>query len=435
VFPGAADDLRIDMSAVGLASAIFGAWYEVSADSAFAIDRAAATIACGNARFAATLGREPESLPGTPLRDLLHDPQDAGELLATFGHRDHVAFRHSGGGVAYISLELSSISHLGHGELIACLGRDTTAARRLELERLANHSQLSASHGGLAQLVEELSDAKLQLEERNHEIGVLAGQVSRFGWRAAVGELIAGIAHHLNNPIGALASTLRRLDTLVAAVAEPDVRAQFERLVQRSRDICLRIEGNVNAVARAHEAGIADPARRWLVLHRELETALSMFADRLERVMVVRDYGDEPPVLVPHDALHLVISNLIDNSLRAMGETGTLRISVRRKSEEVAVQISDTGAGVPSEILPRLFEPILSARAGGAGLGLSTAQRLARAWGGDLVHLPADSGCTFEIRIPVSKTRDTGAGRDPTMPLSALQLRPLRDPQATKDPS
>lgn len=423
------------MSAVGLASAIFGTWYEVSADGAFAIDRATGAIACANVRFADMLGRDADDLPGTPLRALLRDQEEAEALLSTFGHRPHVAFLHSGGSLAYISLEIAAMSHLGHGELVACLGRDTASVRLLELERKVPSSQPTATRGGLPQIVEELSRAKLALEERNHEIAVLAGQVSRFGWRAAVGELIAGIAHHLNNPIGALASTLRRIDGTLGSVEPPEVRDALARLVQRSRDICIRIESNVNAVARTHEAGVAHPASHWLVLQREIETALSMFADRLERVMVVRDYGDEPPVLVPHDALHLVISNLIDNSLRAMEEKGTLMISVRRRGDEVAVQISDSGRGISEAMVPRLFEPILSARPGGAGLGLSTAQRLARAWGGDLVHLPQTSGTTFEVRIPVPRTRDAGAGRDPTTPLSAIQLRPLRDPQANKDPS
>jgi signal transduction histidine kinase len=286
----------------------------------------------------------------------------------------------------------------------------------------------------LAQLVKELGEAKLLLEERNHEIAVLAGQVSRFGWRAAVGELIAGIAHHLNNPIGALASTLRRLEGQLQSVADAEVRDELHRMVQRSREISVRIEGNVNAVVRAHEAGTADPACQWLILHREIETALSMFADRLDRVMVVRDYGDEPPVLVPHDSLHLVMSNLIDNSLRAMGESGTLMISVRSRRKEVAVRVSDSGRGVPAEILPRLFEPIVSAGSGGAGLGLSTAQRLARAWGGDLVHVPSTGGCTFEFRIPLvdqhaveSSSSTITTAPIPALPLGALPLVPPRE--------
>lgn len=408
------------MSAGGLASAIFGTWFEASADGAFAIDRTTERLVCANARFAEMLGRETTSLQGTPFGELLLENTAPSELLGTFGHRDHVAFLHAGGGLSFLTLAIAPMSHLGAGELVACLARDTSAARRLELESLTSHEQLHAAHGDLAQLVDQLSRAKLQLEERNREIAVLAGQVSRFGWRAAVGELIAGIAHHLNNPVGALASTLRRLENNLASVEDAEVRAPLVRLVQRSREIAVRIESNVNSVVRAHEAGAPDPTRHWLLLHHEIETALSMFADRLEHVHLVRDYREDPPVQVPHDSLHLVLSNLIDNSLRSMQEQGTLTISVRPRGGELAVQICDSGGGVPAAVLPRLFEPILSARAGGAGLGLSTAQRLARAWGGDLVHLPAAGGCTFEVRIPMP----TASSSDASQPLPRLQQAP-----------
>lgn len=424
------------MNAAGLASAIFGRWFDASADGAFAVDRTSGTLLCCNARFAEMLGRAPCDLAGAALGELLLENTTPSELLGAYGHRDHVAFHHAAGGLAFLTLTISPIADVEHGQLVAYLARDTTAARRLELERLASHDELHAAHGDLALLVAELTSAKLQLEERNREIAVLAGQVSRFGWRAAVGELIAGIAHHLNNPVGALASTLRRLEGQLESVADDEARQPLLRLVQRSREIAMRIESNVGSVVRAHEAGAANPTRDWLLLHHEIETALSMFADRLERVTVVRDYRDEPPVLVPHDSLHLVLSNLIDNSLRAMGEQGTLTVTVERSAAAVVVRISDSGAGVPPAILPRLFEPILSARSGGAGLGLSTAQRLARAWGGDLAHVPAASGCTFEVRIPVPPG---AAAIDGAFPLHGDVMSLLSSPpssaEPTKDPS
>ncbi len=432
------------MSTANLASAIFGTWFDASANAAFAVDRATQRVACANARFAAILGRKRGELVGASFPALLRDSAEVRDLLKSSAPREHVAFHHGGGGTAYLSLELASMAHLGRGELVAFLGRDTTAVRRLELDCAASHSQLYVAHGDLALLIDELAAARRQLEERNHELSVLTGQVSRFGWRATVGELVASLAHHLNNPLGALDSTLRRLDDHLGDIADPQVRAPLARLVTRSRELTGRLERNVNAVVRAHEASTADPAIPWLVLHRELEKALSMFADRLERVKVVRDYGDEPPVLVPHDALHLVMSNLIDNSLRAMDGSGTLMISVRQRSDGphrargsaglgVCIRVSDSGRGLPAELLPHLFDTNLPVRPGGAGLGLAIAQRLARAWGGDLVHLPSTSGCTFELRIPAppadEQARDAAgpATRAPSFP-SALSALPSAAP-------
>jgi two-component system nitrogen regulation sensor histidine kinase GlnL len=83
-----------------------------------------------------------------------------------------------------------------------------------------------------------------------------------------------------------------------------------------------------------------------------------------------------------------------------MRDRGTLTVSVQGRAEAVAIRIADTGGGVPSDVRSRLFEPILSARPGGSGLGLSTAQRLARAWGGDVSYLPIPGGSVFEVLIP-----------------------------------
>ncbi len=396
-------------------------WFDASADGAFAVDRNSGKLVCANSRFAEMLGRQPSDLIEAAFGELLLENTTPSELLGAYGHRDYVAFHHADGGLAFLTLAIAPVPRLEYGELVAYLARDSTAARRRELERLASHDELHAAHGDLSLLVAELTSAKLQLEERNREIAVLAGQVSRFGWRAAVGELIAGIAHHLNNPVGALSSTLRRLEDQLESVAEEPTRLRLLRLVQRGREIAMRIEANVDSVVRAHEAGAANPTRDWLLLHHEIDTALSMFADRLEQVTVVRDYRDEPPILVPHDSLHLVLSNLIDNSLRAMQERGTLQLTVERSATAVLVRISDSGPGVPAAVLPRLFEPILSARAGGTGLGLSTAQRLARAWGGDLAHVPSPSGCTFEIKLPVPPG---AAAIDGAFPLHDLPNQP-----------
>ena len=383
-----------------LASALFGTWFDATAEAAFAVDPASGRVVCANTRFAQLLGVTPDEVCGTDLGRWLPAQQDA-LLAALRGVRylEHLGFRNDNGEAVYLSLSLSQVE-LASQVLVACLGRDTSARHAREQERLVQHSELHAAHGDLSQLVAELSEAKLKLEDRNHEIAVLAGQVSRFGWRAAVGELVAGIAHHLNNPVGALSSTLRRLDRKAQEVHEPALRAELVALIARSREIGLRIENNVSAVVRTHAAGKSDISRQLLTLHHEIETALSMFADRLRRVVIVRDYQDHPPVCVPHDSLHLVLSNLLDNSLRAMGERGVLTIRTRTGQGNVALRISDSGGGVPAEMVPLLFDPILSARPGGAGLGLSTAQRLVRAWGGTVAHVPSTAGATFEIFIP-----------------------------------
>ncbi|MEZ4365299.1 MAG: PAS domain-containing sensor histidine kinase [Kofleriaceae bacterium] len=391
------------MGGAEVARSVFGLLFELGADAAFVIDPTTREVVAANQRLDELLAVAPGSLIGVGADEVLVAPHvdEPRPVLEVEGTYEDVALRRHDGDAVAVTLTVTHVHLPTHGRLIACSARDTTARLHLERELLAKHTALFAAHADLERVVAQLRAATRLLEERNHEITALAGQVSRFGHRAAVGELVAGIAHHLNNPVGALASTLRRLHAAAASVADPATRSELDVLVRQCREISGRIEHNVAAIVRARQAGDADDRASWLRLDQALDTAVAMFAHRLGAVEVTRSYRVDAPVLVPHDSLHHVVSNLIDNSLLAMGDGGRLEIAAVTTPSHVAVLVSDTGGGVPAELRPRLFEPLLGARPGGAGLGLSTARRLARAWGGDLLYSPTPAGACFEIRIPI----------------------------------
>lgn len=392
------------MSDREIAEAIFGLLFEGGGEAAFIFDRPTQRLVAANANLAEMLDVDPAALVDLALADLL--VEDGERDPTAPGQYEEVALRRSDGYPVFVSLIVTHVDHPTWGELAACLARDTTERRSLESELVAKHSALFAAHADLERAYAQLAEAKQQLEQRNREITMLAGEVSRFGYRAAIGELVAGIAHHLNNPVGALISTIRRLGLKVADLPPGQARTDIEHLLGRGREITTRIESNVSAILRAHASGTLDNTPRMLDVGRELETAVMMFADRLGEVKVVQEFEDVAQVRIPQDSLHHVVSNLIDNSLRAMGAQGTLTLSVQPRPDAVAVRIADTGGGVDPEVRPRLFDPILSARPGGSGLGLSTAQRLARAWGGDLSYQPIPGGSAFEIVIPTSAPKE-----------------------------
>jgi signal transduction histidine kinase len=101
-------------------------------------------------------------------------------------------------------------------------------------------------------------------------------------WRAAMGELVAGIAHHLNNPVGALASTLRRLDGVVRALPD-EHRGELERLLGRVAQLARRIESNVATIVTASRS-TAQPVPGQRELPPELVSVLSMFTEQLEDI-------------------------------------------------------------------------------------------------------------------------------------------------------
>lgn len=391
------------MPGVPVADVVFGLLFDHGFEAAMVVARADRTVVSANRQFADLTGLATEVLIGHPIDTLLlpdsarHGPS----LIDHAGRYEDVAVVQSDGYARYVDLTVIHLEHADHGPLAACIARDITERRELERDLLAKHSALYAAHAELERMVAELRAAHRQIEERNHEIAVLAGQVSRVGWRAAIGELAAGLAHNLNNPVGALTSTLRTVATRIAAAPDHPARPELESLLARARAAAGRIEEHVGAVVRLHRTGALGGEPRWLDLGRELDTALSLFAGRLDQVAVRKDYARGRTVHVPQEPLHHVVGAVIENALTAMPGGGELGLAVLQRGDRWVIAIDDAGAGLSPEQARRLFDPVASAA--GGGLGLVTAQRLARLWGGDLAHCARPRGARFEITIPVAE--------------------------------
>lgn len=262
-------------SGAAIAREVFGLLFDTSSEAIFIVDRPRKRIVAANARSAELLSRELGSLVGCALDDLLHEPRD----VSAAGHYEDVALRGSDDYPVYVDLQVAVVELAAHGAVTAYTARDTSELRLLQRELVAKHSALFAAHGELERAHAQLSDAKLELETRNQEIAMLA-------WRAAMGELVAGIAHHLNNPVGALASTLRRLASVLERTAIPDeaARRQLEAMFVRASQIARRIETNVGAIVEASRSKAARSHRTSQLpvqLPAELASVLATFTEQL----------------------------------------------------------------------------------------------------------------------------------------------------------
>jgi signal transduction histidine kinase len=255
-----------------IAREVFGLLFETSTEAVFILDRATQRIVSANVRTADLLNREIDSLSGVALSELAFE---ADRDLQSPGHYEDVALRGGDDYPVYVELNVVHVDAARHGALAAYTARDTSERRLLERELVAKHSALFTAYADLERAHGQLSETKRELETRNNEIALLA-------WRAAMGELVAGIAHHLNNPVGALASTLRRLSGVVATLPA-EHRGELERLLARVDQIAARIESNVAAILRASRANTQAGASR-PELPPELATVLSTFAERLEEI-------------------------------------------------------------------------------------------------------------------------------------------------------
>ena len=212
----------------------------------------------------------------------------------------------------------------------------------------------------------------------------------------ALGRLSAGLAHELRNP-------LNTLSVLTYAMHEQAERnglpvSDLEVMQTEIRRLGLLVDQFLD-FARPRRPRFA---RQRLEEVLE-ETLLLIGPEAGERgIRLERAWGETPPVWADGDQLKQVFLNLMLNALQAMQSSGRLRASTRRAAGGVVVEIRDTGPGIPPEVLERLFEPFVTTRAGGTGLGLPISLRIIEGHSGELrLESAAGEGTTATVWLPV----------------------------------
>ena len=225
---------------------------------------------------------------------------------------------------------------------------------------------------------------------------------------SALGELLAGVAHELNNPLSVLVG-----QALMLRETAPDERtAERAEKIGKAADRCARIVKTFLAMAR-HE-----PTEMELVdLNAVIESALEVTAYLLRTSGVdvsLRLARDLPTVTANADQMRQVLTNLIVNAQNALQDKDgqrRLRITSRhhQKHDQIVLKVKDNGPGIPTEIRSRIFEPLFTTKdvGAGTGMGLALCHRIVEAHGGTItVEQTGDDGAVFTVRIPRAK-KDT----------------------------
>ena len=214
---------------------------------------------------------------------------------------------------------------------------------------------------------------------------------------SAIGELVSGVAHEMNNP---LQSIIGSLDVLLGQPVDPDTRADLER-ARREAGRAGRIIRNLLTFARKA------PDERLLVdLNEIIQAAVNVRAYELEiaGVSIREEYAPNLPlVLANREAIQQVVANLIVNAQQALnGRKGTLTVRTFLSGGHAALEIRDDGPGVAPHIASRIFEPFVTTKpdVSGTGLGLSLSFGIAHAHGGTLELVPTDVGACFRLVLP-----------------------------------
>lgn len=219
---------------------------------------------------------------------------------------------------------------------------------------------------------------------------------------SALGELLAGVAHELNNPLSIVVGYALMLQN---KIEDPKQKQQIERIGEAA-ERCAKIVKMFLAMARQRPTRIENCS-----LNEILETALDVACYGLKAagVRVKLQLGkDIPLVLVDPDQIAQVFINLIANAEHALadcGEDGRLKLITMydKTANEVVVKIRDNGAGVPKDIQPRIFEPFFTTKdvGVGTGVGLAFSHRIITSHQGLLtLHSVPGDGATFIIRMP-----------------------------------
>jgi signal transduction histidine kinase len=246
------------------------------------------------------------------------------------------------------------------------------------------------------------------------EVVALRDRLLLSGRLAAVGELAAGIAHEINNPLAFVRANLSLLrqhwGSLAVALEKAGggeehaaLLAEGEELVDESLEGVDRATSIVRDVrGLAHGGG----GRRELAdLHALVDGVLRMAAPQLrERIRVERRYGALPPVRCAPQELQQVFLNLVLNAAQATRERGTIRISTRLDGQQAVVRVEDDGCGIAPEHLDRIFDPFFTTKpvGEGTGLGLGIAHGIVRSHGGEIrVASRPGEGSRFDVHLPI----------------------------------
>ena len=263
-------------------------------------------------------------------------------------------------------------------------------------------------------LRDKLADAEARLEKSEK--------------MASLGNLVAGVAHEINTPVGSINSNsdlmvraLEKLRNILADAPELAGQRELTRILDALEDVgrvnqtaCTRI---VTLVKSLKKFARQQPEACRCDLHEEIDAALTLVHHELKnRIEVVKEYGELPRVECVPSALSQVFVNLLVNASQAIDGKGTIRIRTRRRNDDqVEIEIEDSGVGIPPELIDKVFDAGFTTKkvGDGTGLGLAICYKIVSAHNGriDVTSEPS-KGTSFTVSLPITRPTDSGASTE-----------------------
>ncbi len=284
-----------------------------------------------------------------------------------------------------------------------------------------------------------LEQKNQELEESNTELVSSHATILQQEKMASIGQLAAGVAHEINNPMGFISSNLSSLSKYMAKITQfintqteitashnlPEAADEINairkklkvdyiiddvgQLIEESLDGADRVKKivqNLKSFSRIDEADFKDAD-----INECIESTLNIVWNEIKyKATVEKEYGELPPTKCYPQQLNQVFMNILVNAAHAIEKQGEIKIKTWNGDGSVHVSIADTGSGIPQEKLNRIFEPFYTTKdvGKGTGLGLSISYDIVKKHKGEItVDSKPGEGTTFTITIPVADDEDS----------------------------
>jgi len=266
---------------------------------------------------------------------------------------------------------------------------------------------------------EEISDKNAELERTLSQLQKAQSQLVMQEKMASLGNLVAGVAHEVNNPVGAVRSASDVIRRCVQKVEDIllSLPMDQERLQELTRTLGLMKDNNAVALSGSERiativrslrtfARLDEALFQEVDLHEGIDSTLTLLQHEIrDRIDIVRDYGNIPRVNCYPNELNQVFMNLLVNAIQAITGPGVITICTRTPENGVRISITDTGKGIEQENLSRLFDPGFTTKGVGVGtgLGLSISYQIVEKHRG-AIHVESEpgQGSTFTVTLPTN---------------------------------
>lgn len=380
-------------------------------------------------------------LRGTAGGDVLLAPHEMDELtkVGTLWGKSGMLRSRDGEGIP-VQMNLSLVKDRS-GQLngIVIVARDVRETLRL----VADLQQAKATlEERVRQRTVEIEQALREREKANLELTRKDDQLIRQEKLASLGQLAAGVAHEINNPVGFVSSNLQMMQTYLgdlnqhvertrslverlktSSLSEPagarveefaqwSAQLQVEQTIQDAKQSLVesidglnRVKKIVSALREFSHADQDEPA--WADLNEGLESTINIVWNEVKyKATLHRDYGDLPKVLCYPHQLNQVFMNLLVNAAQAIPERGEIWVKTWADSDHVYIDVRDTGGGIPEDHLSKIFDPFFTTKpvGQGTGLGLSIVYGIVERHGGGVrVNSRIGEGTTFHLSFPIQR--------------------------------